>query len=113
MSATAAGLVGQRETAERRLLDTRAVERQWRDKEKDMYRALQPFSSPALYTRLVNAVAEAEALSEALADSFVDGAEGGGDVAEFVKEYRGIRKTFHLRKERKERWDEGRVGGWR
>ncbi|KAF3939515.1 hypothetical protein ABW19_dt0208067 [Dactylella cylindrospora] len=51
------------------------------------------------------------------------GAAGGGggkggmkaskDVDNFVKSYRGVRALYHLRKERKERWDENRVGGWR
>jgi len=35
------------------------------------------------------------------------------DVDNFVKSYRGVRALYHLRKERKERWDENRVGGWR
>lgn len=103
-----------REAAERSLLEARKLERAWRDREKEMYQSLQPFSSPALYSRLVNAVGDAEAVAEAMAESFLE--EGGGDgrdVGEFVREYRGLRKSYHLRKERKERWDEGRVGGWR
>ncbi|RPB08883.1 hypothetical protein P167DRAFT_567593 [Morchella conica CCBAS932] len=103
-----------RDGAERALLDARMKEREWRAREKEMYQSLQPFSSPALYSRLVNAVADAEAVAEAMAESFLE--EGGGDgrdVGEFVREYRALRKTYHLRRERKERWDEGRVGGWR
>ncbi|KAL7271799.1 hypothetical protein RUND412_005425 [Rhizina undulata] len=111
LQALEAALQQTRETTECRLLETRNLERQWREKEKEMYQSLQPFSSPALYNRLTNAVSEAEGLSEALAASFLE--EGGRDVGDFVREYRGMRKLYHLRKERKERWDEGRVGGWR
>ncbi|KAF8476906.1 hypothetical protein BDZ91DRAFT_843652 [Kalaharituber pfeilii] len=110
-------LIHLREHAERKLLEAKAMERSWREKEKEMYVALQPFSPPALYNRLMSAVAEADSMSEALEASFLEergtGKEGAKDIGEFVKEYRTMRKTYHLRKERKERWDEGRIGGWR
>ncbi|KAI5801634.1 hypothetical protein DFH27DRAFT_610981 [Peziza echinospora] len=106
-----------RSDTERRLLEAKSLERSWRDKEKEMYVALQPFSPPALYNRLMSAVGEAESLSEALEASFLEerGESGGGgrDVGEFIREYRTMRKVYHLRRERKERWDEGRIGGWR
>ena len=35
------------------------------------------------------------------------------DAADWVRRYRDAKKLFYLRAERKERWDEGRVGGWR
>ncbi|KAG0636304.1 hypothetical protein HOY80DRAFT_370944 [Tuber brumale] len=111
LAALESKLATARESAERALVETRQLERTWRDREKEMYQALQPFSSPALYSRLVNAVGDAEAVADAMAESFLE--EGGRDVGEFVREYRALRKTYHLRKERKERWDEGRVGGWR
>ena len=46
---------------------------------------------------------------------------GGGDggvatereTLEWVRRYREARKLFYLRQERKERWNERRVGGWR
>lgn len=46
------------------------------------------------------------------------GRDGGGrmgerEVQDFVRRYREARKAAFLRRERKERWDEGRVGGWR
>lgn len=76
-----------------------------------MYRELQRWSEKSLYTRLVNAAAESEGTAESLERAFFGG-EGEG-VEEFVKEYRAVRKLEHLRKERKCRWDEGRIGGWR
>lgn len=56
----------------------------------------------------------------ALEESFLDGegagAGAGGDereVLDWVRRYREAKKGYYLRRERKERWDEGRVGGWR
>lgn len=74
----------------------------------------------------------------ALEESFLDGEGGGGgggageamglgfggrggeaeqaserEVLDWVKRYREAKKGYYLRRERKERWDEGRVGGWR
>ncbi|UNI15226.1 hypothetical protein JDV02_001781 [Purpureocillium takamizusanense] len=47
-----------------------------------------------------------------------DAAAGGGqaserEVADWVRRYREAKVEYYLRQERKERWDEGRVGGWR
>ncbi|KAL8371022.1 hypothetical protein RB595_001056 [Gaeumannomyces hyphopodioides] len=58
-----------------------------------------------------------------------DGRDGGGgrrrrggdndapaterETLDWVRQYREARKLLYLRQERKERWDEGRVGGWR
>ena len=54
-------------------------------------------------------------MCQALEESFLegDGKAGDRDVSEFLKRYREGRKLVWVRKERKERWDEGRVGGWR
>ncbi|KAK6356442.1 hypothetical protein TWF718_000801 [Orbilia javanica] len=122
----------QRATTSSSLLKTRQLERTWREKENEMDVALNRFSARALHARLGQAVGEADAVSRALEESFLEddglgdadgdynGASGGGagvkaskDVDNFVKSYRGVRALYHLRKERKERWDENRVGGWR
>jgi hypothetical protein len=34
-------------------------------------------------------------------------------VGEFVRRLREAKKVAYLRRERKDRWDDGRVGGWR
>jgi hypothetical protein len=63
----------------------------------------------------VQGIQELEALCEALEESFVEG-EGKAserEVAEFVKRCREGRKLLGLRRERKARFEEGRVGGWR
>ncbi|KAK9378824.1 uncharacterized protein V2V93DRAFT_375141 [Kockiozyma suomiensis] len=75
-----------------------------------MYSALQPYAASSLKARLAAATSEAEQVSEALAGSFLD-TNARGDVGQFVREYRQVRRIFHLRKERMERWKEERVGG--
>lgn len=111
----------QQESTQARLLSLRALERQWRAKQAEQDAALQEFSPPALYQRLSAAVAEQESLCRGLEESFLEGEDssGGGAVAserevtDFVRRLREGWKTAYLRAERKERWDEGRVGGWR
>ncbi|KAI9655382.1 MAG: hypothetical protein M1821_005529 [Bathelium mastoideum] len=123
----------QRGATQARLLALRAQEQQYRARIAETESALRDFSPMALYQRLSAAVGEQEALCKTIVESFLDGGEGGGggvggegggggqggglaserDVAEFVKRIREARKTAFLRRERKERWDEGRVGGWR
>ncbi|KAF1944547.1 hypothetical protein EJ02DRAFT_464123 [Clathrospora elynae] len=111
----------QRDGAQSRLLSLRALERQWRAKQADQDEALREFSPPALYQRLSAAVGEQEALCRGLEESFLEGEGFGGgeavaserEVTDFVRRLREGRKVAYLRAERKERWDEGRVGGWR
>lgn len=111
----------QRESTQSRLLSLRALERQWRAKQAEQDAALRDFSPPALYQRLSAAVGEQEALCRGLEESFLEGEGGGGEdsvasereVQEFVRRLREGHKIAYLRAERKERWDEGRVGGWR
>ncbi|KAL1620192.1 hypothetical protein SLS56_009783 [Neofusicoccum ribis] len=107
----------QRQNTQSRLLSLRALEGQWRAKQAEQDAALKDFSPPALYQRLSAAITEQEALCRGLEESFLEG-EGGGqaserEVAEFVRRIREGKKIAYLRRERKERWDEGRVGGWR
>jgi len=81
-----------------------------------MDRALAPFSPSSLYQRLNQGVQEQEMVCRALEESFLDGDGGTAserESAEWVKRYRDAKKIYYSRQERKERWDEGRVGGWR
>lgn len=111
----------QRDSTQSRLLSLRALERQWRAKQAEQDEALREFSAPALYQRLSAAVGEQEALCRGLEESFLEGENAGGsdavaserEVIDFVKRLTEGRKIAYLRAERKERWDEGRVGGWR
>ncbi|KAJ9157693.1 Vacuolar protein sorting-associated protein 37C [Pleurostoma richardsiae] len=113
----------QREAAQAQLLSAHALERQWRAKQAEMDHALAPSAPASLYQRLAQGVQEQEAVCHALEESFLEGAgggeAGGGGLAteretlEWVRRYREAKKLYYLRQERKERWDEGRVGGWR
>lgn len=111
----------QRDGTQSRLLALRALERQWKAKQAEQDEALRDFSPPALYQRLNAAVGEQEALCRGLEESFLEGEGVGGndavaserEVIDFVRRIREGRKVAYLRAERKERWDEGRVGGWR
>ncbi|KAK4227591.1 hypothetical protein QBC38DRAFT_477350 [Podospora fimiseda] len=111
-------LVHQRSAAQAQLLSTHALERQWRAKQASMDHALAPFAPASLYQRLNQGVQEQEAVCYALEESFLEG-EGNGalaterEVTDWIRRYREAKKVYYLRQEKKERWDEGRVGGWR
>jgi hypothetical protein len=109
-----------RQNTQSRLLSLRALERQWRTKQAEQDEALKDFSAPALYQRLSAAVGEQEQLCRGLEESFLesDDAGSGGktserEVADFVRRLREAKRVAYLRRERRERWDEGRIGGWR
>ncbi|KUJ20238.1 uncharacterized protein LY89DRAFT_579242 [Mollisia scopiformis] len=105
-----------RSSTQAQLLSMHALERQWRQKQSDMDRALAPFSPSSLYQRLSSGVQEQEMVCRALEESFLEG-DGGvapeREATEWVRRYRDAKKIYYARQERKERWDEGRVGGWR
>jgi hypothetical protein len=108
----------QRQATQSRLLSLRALERQWDAKQAEQDKALQDFSPHALYQRLNAAVGEQESLCKGLEESFLEGEASQGqaserEVSEFVRRLREARKVAYLRRERKERWDETRVGGFR
>ncbi|KAK0656426.1 hypothetical protein B0T16DRAFT_451991 [Cercophora newfieldiana] len=109
-------LAHQRETTQAQLLATHALERTWRAKQSEMDHALSGFAPARLYQRLNRELVEQEGVCAALEESFLEG-EGDGSVAgerevgEWVRRYREAKKVEYLRRERKERWDEGRVGG--
>lgn len=90
---------------------------------------LEPWSAKALYRRLGAAERDAEEVSRGLEEEFLDGGGGGGtggagggagdgkaterELAEFCRRYREARGVVGRRREWRQRWDEGRVGGWR
>jgi hypothetical protein len=111
-----ARIVHLRASTQSQLLSTHALERQWKQKQLEMDRALSPFSPSSLYQRLGQGVQEQEMVCRALEESFLEG-DGGvateREITEWVRRYRDAKKLHYSRRERKERWDEGRVGGWR
>ncbi|KAK7719576.1 hypothetical protein SLS64_001753 [Diaporthe eres] len=108
-----------RGSAQALLLSTHASERQWRAKQSEMDHALSPFAPASLYQRLGAGVAEQGQVCAALEESFLEGEGEDGAAAteretlDWVRRYREAKKLYYVRQERKERWDEGRVGGWR
>ena len=85
-----------------------------------MDQELAPWSAKALYQRLKEGEREGEEWCRGLEGSWLDGhGDGpGGEVGErevgdFLRGYREGRVRVWRRREGRERWDEGRVGGWR
>jgi hypothetical protein len=76
-----------------------------------MDKQLEPWSAKVLYQRLVKGEREAEEVSRAVESSWMDGGEG--ELGEMVRRFREGRGVVGRRREGRERWDEGRVGGWR
>ncbi|OLL23611.1 hypothetical protein NEOLI_004436 [Neolecta irregularis DAH-3] len=101
-----------RDSLEVKLAKTHDCEQNWKVAQRNMFAAMKPFSTPALYGQLQEVLAESEMLSDSLLMSFLDAGDPV-DLARFSKDYRAIRKTYHLRKERLARWQEGRVGDLR
>ncbi|CAH0026438.1 unnamed protein product, partial [Clonostachys rhizophaga] len=90
----------------------------WRQKQSGMDHALAPFAPANLYQRLSQGVQEQGGICQAMEDSFLEGEEEGAmaterEAGDWIRRYREARVRYYLRQERKERWDEGRVGGWR
>lgn len=111
-------MAAQRASTQAQLLSTHALEWQWRARQGEVDRALAPFAPASLYQRLAQGVGEHEAVCMALEESFLEGEGHGGlvterEVGDWVRRYREAKKLYYLRQERKARWDEGRVGGWR
>lgn len=108
-------LLSLRSSTQSRLLALRALEQQHRSKITETERELSEFSPPALYQRLNASVQEQDSLVKGIEESFLEegGAASDREVQEFVRRVREARKVAFLRNERKMRWDEGRVGGWR
>lgn len=104
-----------RASTQSRLLALKALEQQHRSKLAETEKALASFSPQALYQRLAAGVQEQEQLVKGLEESWMDeeGVASEREVGEFVRRVKEAKALTVLRRERKYRWDEGRVGGWR
>jgi hypothetical protein len=98
-----------------RLLALRALEQQHRAKITETEDALSQFNPMSLYQRLSASGTEQELLVRGVEESWLDeeGQVSEREVEAWLRRVKDVRKTAFLRRERKERWDEGRVGGWR
>jgi hypothetical protein len=108
----------QRAAVRAQLLSTHALERQWRQKQADMDVALGPFSPASLYQKLTHGVQDQALICQALEDSFLDSGSDDApaterETLEWLRRYREAKILAYMRRERRDRWDEGRVGGWR
>ena len=117
---TEAQVLHQRSVVQNHLFALRAQEQQYRAKIAETEAAVREFSPARLYQQLSAGVGEQNTLCTTMADSFLEsggdgpgqiGAAGERDISDFVKRIREASGTAFLRKERKERWSEGRVGG--
>lgn len=80
-----------------------------------MEQRLETFGPRVLHQRLGASIVEQEAVCRGLEESFLDQGDVASEreVADWVRSLRDARKIGYLRRERRARWDEGRVGGWR
>lgn len=69
----------------------------------------------ALYQRLSARATEQDLLVRGMEESWLDeeGVAGEREVEAWLRRVKEQKKVGFLRRERKGRWDEGRVGGWR
>ncbi|KAK0939062.1 hypothetical protein LTR48_000370 [Friedmanniomyces endolithicus] len=104
-----------RNQTQSRLLSLKALEQQHRSKVAETENALVDFSPMALYQRLSAGVREQDELLWGVEESWLEeeGIASEREVVEFVRRVKEGKRVAFLRRERKGRWDEGRVGGWR
>lgn len=110
-------LLSSRSNVQTHLLAIRGLETRWKKKQTELENTLEPWGPRELHQRLVTSIAEQESLCQVLEDSFIEddsvGLSSEREVGEWVKRVKEGRRLCHLRRERRARWDEGRVGGWR
>lgn len=108
-------LASTRSSVSANLIRVRGLEQSWRKKQGEMEERLERWSPRVLHGRLVGSISEGEGVCAGVEESWL---EGGGVAAErevegWVRRVREGRRAVALRRERRARWDEGRVGGWR
>ncbi|KPI43720.1 uncharacterized protein AB675_6350 [Cyphellophora attinorum] len=117
-------LRAERDKTAQLMLNHTSLQQQWRRKQSEMDNALSPWQPRAMYQRLVASTGEQEALLRAIHESFleghgdgsatsVDGKASDREVAEWIRRIKEGTTTLERRRELKNRWDEGRVGGFR
>ncbi|OZJ05428.1 hypothetical protein BZG36_01657 [Bifiguratus adelaidae] len=67
---------------------------------KKQQETLRRFQTPTLLSQVRDSIAESDELSEQIAQSFLD---GGISIEAFIKQYRDVRKVYHLRSSKIER----------
>jgi len=98
--------------------EAKALEARWKDLEREQREVYQRFTSQFLLMRLRHATTAQDDKSEELASAFVQSAStspshnGNGEVDNFVKEFKALRKVYHKRVVWGDRWAAGDVT-WR
>ncbi|QIX01939.1 hypothetical protein AMS68_007456 [Peltaster fructicola] len=108
-------LASQRAATQSRLLALRALEQQYRAKITETEAALRAFSPMAQYQRLNASATEQQQLLKGIEESWIDepGQANEREINDWVKRVKDASRVAFIRKERKARWDEGRVSGWK
>lgn len=108
-------VASQRTATQARLLALRALEQQHRSKISETEDASRNFSPGALYQRLNASSTEQQQLLRGIEQSWTDepGQASEREVNEWVRRVKDASRAAFLKKEKKARWDEGRVGGWK
>jgi len=116
-----AQIICQRAEIRTRLLATCALERQWIQRQTDLDLALAVLSPASLYNNLTRALQEQIRRCQIKEDDFLEIRSGRvsedvitseKEILEWIRDYRESRIIGYMRREQKDRWDEGRVGGW-
>jgi hypothetical protein len=104
-----------RQQTQARLLALRGLKQQHEAKLKEAEAAVWEYSPMALKQRLNASVQEQEQHLRDVEENWLDedGMASEKEIAEMVRRVKEAKKVAFLRQERKARWDEARVGGWR
>jgi hypothetical protein len=104
-----------RQQTHARLLALRGLKQQHEAKLKEAEAAVWEYSPMALKQRLNASVQEQEQVLRDVEETWLDedGMASEKEVAEMMRRVKEAKKVAFLRQERKARWDEARVGGWR
>lgn len=86
----------------------RTLQTEWEVLEKEQVDVLKRFQPPFLLSRLRTSLHDDDQVSESLAGSFLDAKM---DAADWIKQYRDLRKTYHVKAAVAERWEKGGVAG--
>ncbi|KAF7968287.1 hypothetical protein HWV62_31025 [Athelia sp. TMB] len=110
-------LYGLRNETQDAFNEAKALEASWADLEKEQRDVYQRFTPQFLLMRLRHATTAQDDQSEALASTFVQAsstslAPGNGEIDDFVKEFKSMRKVYHKRVMWGEKWTSGEVA-WR
>ncbi|KAG5648363.1 hypothetical protein DXG03_004935 [Asterophora parasitica] len=104
--------------------EAKALEKRWKELEKEQRDVYQRFTPQFLLMRLRHSITAQDDASEALASTFIQQQppsttgtgtstpQGAMGVDEFIKEFKELRKTYHKRSMWGERWGNGQVS-WR